>query len=44
MEVDVKRDCVGVDWKAVLETLKCVGMAYDEPNVHKRAFEASGTR
>jgi ribosomal protein S18 acetylase RimI-like enzyme len=43
MEVDVKQDCAGVDWKAVSETLKCVGMAYDEPDVHRRAFEASHT-
>ena len=43
MEVDIKHDCAGVDWKTVSETLKCVGMAYDEPDVHKRAFEASHT-
>jgi ribosomal protein S18 acetylase RimI-like enzyme len=43
MEVDVKQDCAGVDWRAVSETLKCVGMAYDEPDVHRRAFEASHT-
>ena len=43
MEIDVKNDCAGVDWTAVSETLKCVGMAYDEPDVHRRAFEASHT-
>ena len=43
MEVDVKKDCAGVDWKTVSETLKCVGMAYYEPDVHRRAFEASHT-
>ncbi|MGD8765539.1 MAG: GNAT family N-acetyltransferase [Desulfobacteraceae bacterium] len=43
MEVDVKQDCAGVDWKAVSETLKCVGMGYYEPDVHRRAFEASHT-
>ncbi len=43
MDVDVKQDCAGVDWKAVSETLKCVGMAYHEPDVHRRAFEASHT-
>jgi len=41
MDIHVKQDCDGVDWKAVSETLKCVGMNYDEPDVHKRAFEAS---
>lgn len=43
MEIDVKRDCAGVDWKAISETLKCVGMAYYEPDVHRRAFESSHT-
>ena len=43
MKVEVKQDCAGVDWKAVSETLKCVGMAYDEPDVHRMAFEASHT-
>ena len=43
MEVDVTQDCAGVDWKTVSETLKDVGMAYDEPDVHRRAFEASHT-
>ena len=43
MEVDVRQDCAGVDWTAVSETLKNVGMAYHEPGVHKRAFEASHT-
>ena len=43
MKIDVKQDCAGVDWKAVSETLKCVGMAYHGPDVHKRAFEASHT-
>jgi ribosomal protein S18 acetylase RimI-like enzyme len=43
MEVDVKQDCSGVDWKAVSETLKRVGMAYYEPDIHRKAFEASHT-
>ena len=43
MEVDVKQDCAGVNWKTVSETLKTVGMAYYDPDVHKRAFEASHT-
>jgi len=36
-------DCAGVDWQTVSDTLKKVGMAYHEPDVHKRAFEASHT-
>ena len=43
MEVDVKQDCAGVDWKAVSDTLKSVGMAHHEPDVHRKAFEASHT-
>ncbi|MEJ2658841.1 MAG: GNAT family N-acetyltransferase, partial [Desulfobacterales bacterium] len=43
MEVDVKQGCAGVDWKAVSETLNRVGMAYYEPGVHQKAFEASHT-
>ena len=43
MEVDVKQDCAWVDWEEVSETLKCVGMAYYEPDVHRKAFEASHT-
>jgi ribosomal protein S18 acetylase RimI-like enzyme len=43
MEVNVKQDCIGVDWKSVSETLKRVGMAYYEPDVHRKAFEASHT-
>jgi GNAT superfamily N-acetyltransferase len=43
MEVMVSQDCAGVDWKRVSETLKSVGMAYHDPDMHRRAFEASHT-
>ena len=43
MEVNIKYDSDGVDWKTVSEILKSVGMAYYEPDVHRRAFEASHT-
>ncbi len=43
MEVAIKFECFGVDWKIVSETLKNVGMAYDQPDVHKNAFENSHT-
>jgi ribosomal protein S18 acetylase RimI-like enzyme len=39
----MKNDCSGVDWKTVSETLKRVGMTYDDPGMHKKAFEASHT-
>ena len=43
MEFDVKQECTGVDWKAVSELLQCVGMAHHEPDMHRKAFEASHT-
>lgn len=43
MEIEIRCDCSGINWKTVSETLKRVGMAYDEPDVHRRAFEASHT-
>ncbi len=41
MKIDLKQDCTEVDWKTVSETLKCVEMAYHEPDMHRKAFEAS---
>ena len=41
MEIDIKRDCAGVNWTTVSETLKRVGMGYYDPDLHKKAFEAS---
>jgi len=43
MELDIKQSCFSVDWKSVSELLKCVGMTYHEPDVHRQAFEASHT-
>lgn len=43
MKLDVRYDCATVDWSIVSEMLKSVGMAYYEPDVHRRAFEASHT-
>lgn len=43
MEVDIKKDCAGVNWTTVSETLKLVGMGYYDPDLHKKAFEASYT-
>jgi ribosomal protein S18 acetylase RimI-like enzyme len=43
MELDIRFDSGGVDWRIVSETLKRVGMAYFEPDMHRRAFEASHT-
>ena len=41
MEIDIRFDCSGVDWKVVSETLRRVGMAYYEPSIHRKAFENS---
>ena len=43
MELKIITDCSEVDWKTIAELLKKVNMAYHEPEVHKRAFEASHT-
>ncbi len=43
MEVEIRTDCAGVDWAAVSETLKRVGMAHRAPEMHQKAFEASHT-
>ena len=43
MALEIKSICSNVDWKTVSETLKLVGMAHFEPDVHRRAFEASHT-
>jgi len=41
MEISIKTDCNGVNWHTVSEILKSVGMAYHEPEKHKKAFDAS---
>jgi ribosomal protein S18 acetylase RimI-like enzyme len=43
MEVEIKQKCDGVDWKVVAQILKIVGMAHHDPDLHRRAFEASHT-
>ena len=41
MDIEIKLDCFGVDWKLVMDTLKNVGMAYYDSELHKKAFENS---
>ena len=41
MDIEIKSDCSGVDWKLVSDTLKNVGMGYHDPDLHKKAFENS---
>ena len=42
-KLKIVTDCSEVDWKTIAESLKKVSMAYHEPEVHRRAFEASHT-
>jgi ribosomal protein S18 acetylase RimI-like enzyme len=41
MTVSIKTDCSGVNWQAVSDTLRSVGMAWRDPEKHRQAFEAS---
>jgi len=41
VEIEVKKDCSGVNWATVAETLKTVGMGYYDADLHQKAFEAS---
>jgi len=41
MDDRIQLHCRDVDWSAVSQILKTVGMAYHAPDVHQRAFEAS---
>lgn len=41
MKIEIRRQCAGVNWKDVSKILESVGMAYFEPEMHRRAFEAS---
>ncbi len=43
MKLTIKTDCSGIDWQTIPDLLKRVGMAYHEPEVHRRAFAASHT-
>lgn len=44
MEMKILSDCSGVNWQAVSDTLREAGMAWHDPEVHRRAFENSHTR
>jgi GNAT superfamily N-acetyltransferase len=43
MNLRITLDCSGVDWDTIARTLKEVGMACYEPDVHRKAFENSHT-
>jgi len=41
MKIEIKYECKNIGWKQISEILKSVGMSYYEPEIHKKAFEAS---
>jgi GNAT superfamily N-acetyltransferase len=43
MKLKIITDCSRINWKTIADSLEKVGMAYHEPEIHKRAFEASHT-
>ena len=43
MEITLGYTCDGVDFSIVAETLRTVGMAHHDPEVHQKAFENSHT-
>jgi len=43
MSIRYQYDCSNIDWDAVSEILKTVGMTYYDGEKHKRAFEKSHT-
>lgn len=43
MEIEIIYDCSKIDWNLIPEILKSVGLAYEKPEIHKKAFEASHT-
>lgn len=43
MDLRITTNCAHIDWNDVRNALKCVGMAYHDADIHRRAFEASHT-
>lgn len=43
MKLQIKHDCTDINWEAVRDILKSVGMGHYAPEVHRKAFEASHT-
>ncbi|HNW36034.1 MAG TPA: GNAT family N-acetyltransferase [Candidatus Ozemobacteraceae bacterium] len=41
MNIKIQHDCGNIDWEQVRDSLKRVGMAYREPEVHRLAFQGS---
>ena len=43
MNIKIQNDCSNIDWNYITNTLKAVGMAYFDAEMHKKAFENSHT-
>lgn len=41
MKYEIREECSGVDWQSVADLLISAGMAFHDPEKHRRAFEAS---
>ncbi|MBP7632969.1 GNAT family N-acetyltransferase [Candidatus Ozemobacteraceae bacterium] len=44
MNVTIRETCENIDWEQVRAALERVGMAFRDPETHRRAFEASFCR
>jgi ribosomal protein S18 acetylase RimI-like enzyme len=43
LDITIETGCAGVDWQQVSDTLREVGMAWHDPELHRKAFENSHT-
>ncbi|HEY9072296.1 MAG TPA: GNAT family N-acetyltransferase [Candidatus Ozemobacteraceae bacterium] len=44
MPITIRETCENIDWEEVRNALRLVGMAFREPEEHRRAFEGSFCR
>jgi len=43
MDIEIRFDCLAIDWNVVAGILQLAGMAHYSPDAHRQAFEASHT-
>jgi ribosomal protein S18 acetylase RimI-like enzyme len=41
VDIEIVCDCSKTDWKLIPEILKSVGLSYEKPEIHQKAFNAS---
>lgn len=44
MPITIRETCENIDWEQIRNSLRLVGMAFREPEEHRRAFEGSFCR